>query len=119
MAKDRKGREFASLAEACTYAVRRAPGLLRKILRLDANTYLSTEISDGERTPLSGGCIGQEDDDKSHSVANHELSTVRMRPEDTIAPSAEHQRSPPQAKAYRMAPGRHLSARAVVQNPIS
>ncbi len=50
MAKDRKGREFASLAEACTYGVRRAPGLLRKILRLDANTYLSTEISDGERT---------------------------------------------------------------------
>jgi hypothetical protein len=27
-----------------------APGLLRKILRLDANTYLSTEISDGKRT---------------------------------------------------------------------
>jgi hypothetical protein len=49
MAKD-GGREFASLAEACTYAVRRSPGLLRKILRLDANTYLSTEISDGERT---------------------------------------------------------------------
>jgi hypothetical protein len=50
MAKDWKGREFASLSEACTYAVRRAPGLLRKTLRLDANTYLSTEISDGERT---------------------------------------------------------------------
>jgi hypothetical protein len=50
MAKDRKGREFASLTEACTYAVRRTPGLLRKTLRLDANTYLSTEISDGERT---------------------------------------------------------------------
>ena len=49
MAKDQEGREFASLAEACTYAVRRAPGLLRKTLRLDANTYLSTEISDGER----------------------------------------------------------------------
>jgi hypothetical protein len=50
MAKDRKGREFASLAEACTYAIRRAPGLLRKTLRSDANTYLTTEISDGERT---------------------------------------------------------------------
>jgi hypothetical protein len=54
MAKDREGHEFASLAEACTYAVRRVPGLLRKILRLDTNldtnTYLSTEISDGERT---------------------------------------------------------------------
>jgi len=45
MAKDQEGREFASLAEACTYAVRRAPGLLRKTLSLDANTYLSTEIS--------------------------------------------------------------------------
>lgn len=50
MAKDHKGREFASAAEARTYAVRCAPGLLRKTLRLDANTYLSTEISDGERT---------------------------------------------------------------------
>jgi hypothetical protein len=30
MAKDQEGREFASLAEACTYAVRRAPGLLKK-----------------------------------------------------------------------------------------
>ena len=50
MAKDREGREFASPAEACTYAVRRAPGLLRKTLRSDANTYLSTELSDGERT---------------------------------------------------------------------
>ena len=50
MAKDREGRKFANLAEARTYAVRRAPGLLRKTLRLDANTYLSTEISDGERT---------------------------------------------------------------------
>jgi hypothetical protein len=50
MAKDWEGREFTSLAEARAYAVRHAPGLLRKILRLDANTYLSTEISDGERT---------------------------------------------------------------------
>jgi hypothetical protein len=50
MAKDREGHEFASLAEACAYALRRVPGLLRKILRLDTNTYLSTEISDGERT---------------------------------------------------------------------
>jgi hypothetical protein len=50
MAKDGKGREFASLPEACTHAVRRAPGLLRKSLRPEANTYLHTEISDGERT---------------------------------------------------------------------
>jgi hypothetical protein len=50
MAKDQTGREFVSTAEACTYAVRRSPGLLRKILRSDGNTYLSTEISDGERT---------------------------------------------------------------------
>ena len=50
MAKDGDGREFASLTDACTYTIRRAPGLLSKILRLDANTYLATEISDGERT---------------------------------------------------------------------
>ena len=49
-AKDWTGREFVSNAEACTYAVRRTPGLLRKFLRTDANTFLSTEISDGERT---------------------------------------------------------------------
>jgi hypothetical protein len=50
MAKDRRGREFANPAEACTYGVRRAPALLRKILRPNVNTYLSTEISDGKRT---------------------------------------------------------------------
>jgi hypothetical protein len=50
MAQDRTGREFASPAEACSYGVRRAPALLRKILRLNMNTYLSTEISDGKRT---------------------------------------------------------------------
>ena len=50
MAKDLKGREFASLAEACIYAMRSAPVLLRKTLRLGANTYISTEISDDERT---------------------------------------------------------------------
>jgi hypothetical protein len=50
MAKDRRGREFASAAEACTYGVRRAPALLRKILRPPANTFLGTEISDGKRT---------------------------------------------------------------------
>jgi hypothetical protein len=41
---------FTSPSEACTYAVRRAPDLLRKVLRLNMNTYLSTEVSDGERT---------------------------------------------------------------------
>lgn len=50
MSKDGRGREFASPREACTFAVRRVPGLLRKELRLNANTYLSTEVSDGERT---------------------------------------------------------------------
>jgi hypothetical protein len=50
MAKDRRGREFASPAEACTYGIRRAPALLRRFLRPKVNTYLSTEISDGKRT---------------------------------------------------------------------
>jgi hypothetical protein len=49
MAEDRKGREFGNAAEACTHAVRRVPGLLRKYLRLETNTYLATEVSDGER----------------------------------------------------------------------
>jgi hypothetical protein len=56
MAKDHEGREFANVAEACIHAVRRAPGLLRKILRPQSNTYLSTEISDGSGpTLLLGG----------------------------------------------------------------
>ncbi len=50
MPKHQKGREFANPADACIDAVRRTPGLLRKILRPDANTFLSTEVSDGERT---------------------------------------------------------------------
>ncbi len=45
-----RGREFASPSEACTYAVSCIPDLLRRVLRLDTNTYLSTEVSDGERT---------------------------------------------------------------------
>jgi hypothetical protein len=49
MANDRRGREFVGPAEACTHAFRRAPSLLSKILRPEANTYLGTEISDGER----------------------------------------------------------------------
>ena len=50
MAKDRRGREFADPAEACMYGVRSVPGLLRKNMRPRVNTYLSTEISDGNRT---------------------------------------------------------------------
>jgi hypothetical protein len=51
LAADRRGREFGSVAEAHDYALCRAPGLLSKTLRLKAkDTYLSTEISDGERT---------------------------------------------------------------------
>ena len=51
LADDRQGRQFGSVAAACTYALRRAADLLRKNLRVTAkDTYLSTEISDGEHT---------------------------------------------------------------------
>jgi hypothetical protein len=51
LAKDHRGRAFGSVAEARTYALCCTPDLLRKNLRSAAkDTYLSTEISDGERT---------------------------------------------------------------------
>ena len=50
MAKDKKGRQFATTSEACTYAVRRAPTFSEKIVLSDANTFLTTEVSDGEHT---------------------------------------------------------------------
>ena len=50
-AEGRRGRDFGSVAEACAYALCRAPDLLRKNIRATAkDTYLSTEVSDGERT---------------------------------------------------------------------
>jgi hypothetical protein len=50
-AEDRRGRLFGNAAEACTYALCRAPRLLNKNLRsTPKDTYLSTEVSDGKRT---------------------------------------------------------------------
>jgi hypothetical protein len=58
--EDRRGRLFGNAAEACTYALCRAPRLLNKSLRsAPKDTYLSTEVSDAKRTLLpyllSGG----------------------------------------------------------------
>jgi hypothetical protein len=51
LARDQRGREFGSVDEACTYALCRAPGILRKNLRSSAkDTFVSTAISDGKRT---------------------------------------------------------------------
>jgi hypothetical protein len=51
LTEDRRGHLFGDAAEACTYALCRAPRLLDKILRTTAkNTYLSTEVRDGKRT---------------------------------------------------------------------
>jgi hypothetical protein len=51
LAKDQRGRQFGSVAEARVYALCRAPSLISKTLRsTGSDTYLSTEISDGERT---------------------------------------------------------------------
>ncbi|SED17763.1 DUF6894 family protein [Bradyrhizobium erythrophlei] len=48
---DRRGRLFGNVAEACGYARCRAPRLLSKALRsAPKDTYLSTEVSDGNRT---------------------------------------------------------------------
>jgi hypothetical protein len=49
-AEDRRGRQFASVNEACEYAVHRTPVALRKNMSATRDTYLATEVSDGERT---------------------------------------------------------------------
>jgi hypothetical protein len=50
LTEDRRGRLFGNAAEACTYALRRAPRLLNKNLRsTPKDTYLGTEVSDGKR----------------------------------------------------------------------
>jgi hypothetical protein len=51
LAEDKRGRQFDSVAEARTFALRRVPDRLGKALRFVAkDTYLSTEVSNGART---------------------------------------------------------------------
>ena len=51
LAEDRRGRQFGSVDEACTYAIHRTPPpILGKTLRSATNTYLSTEVFDGKRS---------------------------------------------------------------------
>src|ERR1700716_2083166 len=47
--EDRRGRQFPSVKEACEHAVRRTPAVLRKAAAPRGNTYLATEVSDGNR----------------------------------------------------------------------
>jgi hypothetical protein len=48
--KDRRGRRFASVDDARVYAVHRISAILRKTVSSTTDTYLATEVSDGERT---------------------------------------------------------------------
>ena len=48
--EDRRGRRFSSVDEARAYAVRRISAVLRKTVCSTSDTYLATEISDGEHT---------------------------------------------------------------------
>jgi hypothetical protein len=51
VAEDRQGRLFGNAAEACSYALCRAPRLLDKTVRsTPKDTHLSTVVSDGKRT---------------------------------------------------------------------
>jgi hypothetical protein len=48
--KDRIGRRFPSVDDARVYAVHRIPAILRKTVSSTTNTYVATEVSDGEHT---------------------------------------------------------------------
>jgi hypothetical protein len=48
--EDRRGRRFPSVDDARAYAVHRISAVLRKTVCSTADTYLATEISDGEHT---------------------------------------------------------------------
>jgi hypothetical protein len=50
LAEDRRGRQFGSVDEACTYTIHRTPAILGKTLRSATNTYLSTVVFDGKRS---------------------------------------------------------------------
>ncbi len=49
LARDRRGRQFESHDAACDHAVRRTPSILGKLIQSTTNTYLTTEVTDGER----------------------------------------------------------------------
>ncbi|MDB5636826.1 MAG: hypothetical protein JWP51_1734 [Bradyrhizobium sp.] len=44
------GLQFRNLDEACVHGVHRTPALLGRIVRPTADTFPSTEVSDGKRT---------------------------------------------------------------------
>jgi hypothetical protein len=50
LAVDRRGRQFESPDAACDYAVRRTPSILAGLFQSRINTYLSTEVTDGDRS---------------------------------------------------------------------
>jgi hypothetical protein len=50
LARDRLGRQFESHDAACDHAVRRTPSILGKLIQSTTNTYLTTEVTDGERS---------------------------------------------------------------------
>ena len=50
LARDRRGRQFESHGAACDHAIRRTPSILGKLIQSTTNTYLTTEVTDGERS---------------------------------------------------------------------
>ena len=50
LASDRRGRQFESHDAACDHAVRLTPAILGKLIQSTTNTYLTTEVTDGERS---------------------------------------------------------------------
>ena len=48
--KDRRGRRFPSVDDARVYAVHRISAILRITVSSTTDTYLATEVSDGEHT---------------------------------------------------------------------
>jgi hypothetical protein len=49
LSRDLRGLLFDNIETACAHAVHRTPTRLSKSLRSTANTYISTEVSNGER----------------------------------------------------------------------
>jgi hypothetical protein len=47
--EDQRGIQFPNANKALTHAIRRTPDVLRQTLSSTANTYITIEVTDGER----------------------------------------------------------------------
>jgi hypothetical protein len=48
--EDEQGKEFPSVDEACSCALRRTPAHVKKAVRRANDNYLAIEVTDGKRT---------------------------------------------------------------------